>query len=157
MTKSMSSSGAPMGEGFHGAKAAVFLGDRLLCLLRDNKPGIGFPAHWDFPGGGREPGETGFETLAREIREEVGLDAYQAERLWERRLPAMHAANEMIWFYVLRLPERSVVDIVFGDEGQGWALLDPNGFLGLPNAVPSLTVRLRMWIEETGGLRSVSP
>lgn len=152
MTELTSAPSEPLEKDFHGAKAAVFLGDRLLCLLRDDRADIPFPAHWDFPGGGREAGETGFETLAREIREEVGLDAYRAERLWERRLPAMHQANEMIWFFVLRLPERSVADIVFGEEGQGWALLDTAGFLGLPNAVPSLTIRLRLWIDETGGL-----
>ncbi|SMY09023.1 NUDIX domain-containing protein [Flavimaricola marinus] len=141
-----------MPEPFHGAKAAVFIGDKVLTLLRDDRHDIPFPAHWDFPGGGREGAETGFETLAREMREEVGLDAYRAERLWQIRLPAMHRAHEMIWFYVLRLPESAVTDIVFGDEGQGWALLDPEGFLALPNAVPSLVIRLRMWIEHNGGL-----
>lgn len=137
---------------FHGAKAAVFIGERLLTLLRDDRPDIPFPAHWDFPGGGREGDETGFETLAREMREEVGLDAHAAERVWERLMPAGSVPNALIWFYVLRLPEDAVADIVFGDEGQGWALLDPAGFMALPNAVPSLVARLRLWMAETGGL-----
>jgi 8-oxo-dGTP diphosphatase len=142
--------GEPFREPFHGAKAAVFIGERLLTLLRDDRPDIPFPAHWDFPGGGREGEETGFETLAREMREEVGLDAHAAERLSERLMPAMHLPDALIWFYVLRLPEEAVADIVFGDEGQGWALLDPAAFMALPNAVPSLVARLRLWMAETG-------
>ena len=141
-----------MDEPFHGAKALLFIGDRLLTLLRDDDPAIQFPNHWDFPGGGREPGETGFQTLAREMHEEVGLDAHAAERLWARRLPAMHQPDAFVWFYVLRLPEGAEADVVFGDEGQGWTLMTPEAFLSLPNAVPSLVARLRLWLDETGGL-----
>jgi 8-oxo-dGTP diphosphatase len=137
---------------FHGAKAALFVGDRLLTLLRDNKPEILFPNCWDFPGGGREGDETGFQTLARETREEVGLDAYAAERLWARHLPAMHQPDEFIWFYVLRLPEGAEAGVVFGDEGQCWTLMTPVAFLALSNAVPSLATSLRLWMDETGGL-----
>jgi len=56
--------------------AQVLLFDRygrLLIYLRDNKPGIPFPNHWDFFGGHLESGETPDQALVREVEEELGL------------------------------------------------------------------------------------
>ncbi len=46
----------------------------LLLYLRDNKPGIPFPLHWDLIGGHVEEGETPEEGLKREFREELDLE-----------------------------------------------------------------------------------
>jgi 8-oxo-dGTP diphosphatase len=46
----------------------------LLLYLRDNKPGIPFPDHWDLIGGHLEDGETPEEALVREAKEELGID-----------------------------------------------------------------------------------
>lgn len=130
---------------FHGAKVALFLGDQLLVLLRDDRPDILFPAHWDFPGGGREGVETPFETLTRETREEVGLVLFETAVVWTVELEAAHHPGQRVWFYVARLPETAVNQIVFGDEGICWALMSPAQFMALGNAVPSLADRLRLW------------
>jgi 8-oxo-dGTP diphosphatase len=45
----------------------------LFFALRDNKPGIPFPNHWDLIGGHVEDGETPEEGLVREFREELGI------------------------------------------------------------------------------------
>jgi len=57
--------------------AAIILeNDRgeILLSLRDNKPGIPFPQHWDLIGGHVEEGETPEEALIREVKEELNYD-----------------------------------------------------------------------------------
>jgi 8-oxo-dGTP diphosphatase len=46
----------------------------FLLALRDNKPGIPFPDHWDLIGGHVEEGETPEEGLVREIKEELNIE-----------------------------------------------------------------------------------
>ena len=46
----------------------------FLLALRDNKPGIPFPNHWDLIGGHIDEGETPEEALIREFKEELDLD-----------------------------------------------------------------------------------
>ena len=58
---------------FSGAKIALFMGDDLLVIKRDDKPDIPYPGHWDLPGGGREGDETPELCALREAREEAQL------------------------------------------------------------------------------------
>jgi 8-oxo-dGTP diphosphatase len=60
--------------------AMVLLFDRdarLLIYLRDNKPEIPFPNHWDFFGGHVEAWETPEEAMVREVKEELGIELTQ--------------------------------------------------------------------------------
>jgi 8-oxo-dGTP diphosphatase len=46
---------------------------RLVVYLRDDKPEIPFPNHWDFIGGHVEANESPEDALLRETREEIGV------------------------------------------------------------------------------------
>jgi 8-oxo-dGTP diphosphatase len=56
--------------------AIIFENDNgeFFFALRDNKPGIPFPNHWDLIGGHVEEGETPDEALVREVKEELDID-----------------------------------------------------------------------------------
>lgn len=138
------------GDDFAGAKGAVLLGGRMLCLMRDDRPGLPFPGLWDLPGGGREGAETPPETLIREGREEVGLDLSAAEWLWARAFPAMGDPSRTGWLFVLRLPAETARGIALGAEGQAWALIPPARFAAMPDAVPALRERVRVWLSGLG-------
>lgn len=47
---------------------------KLLIYLRDDKPTISFPNHWDLFGGIMEPNETPEQALVREVKEELGIE-----------------------------------------------------------------------------------
>lgn len=67
-----------------GVGAVVWRGPDVLLVRRARPPNAG---SWSIPGGGLEPGETLLEAIAREVREEVGL---------ELRCLVMIAAVELI-------------------------------------------------------------
>jgi 8-oxo-dGTP diphosphatase len=46
----------------------------FLLYLRDNKPDIPFPNHWDLIGGHIEEGESPEQALVREVKEELDID-----------------------------------------------------------------------------------
>ena len=54
--------------------AAVVERDDAFLLTR-RAADAHLAGRWEFPGGKREPGETGEQALAREIREELGCEA----------------------------------------------------------------------------------
>ena len=139
---------------FHGAKAALFIGRQLLVYLRDDRPDIPWPGHWDFPGGGREGDETPIETLRREVDEEFGLIIPDAAIRWKRLFPAQQLADTQVWFFVVTLPVGAKRNIVFGEEGQAWRLMPWHDFATLPKVVPSFAPRMEIWTRETGGIAS---
>ncbi len=59
------------------AAAAILITEdgRYLLQRRDDIPGIWYPGHWGLFGGAVDPGEAEGETLLRELREELELEA----------------------------------------------------------------------------------
>jgi len=131
---------------FHGTKVALYIGDRLLLIQRDNKPGLRFAGLWDFPGGGREGDETPFTCAAREVYEELALHVPPEAQEWERAYPTMHDPTQVAYFLVIKLPPSAEQQIVFGDEGQGWKLSAVADFLQATDVVEPLKPRLRDYL-----------
>lgn len=132
---------------FHGCKAALFIGDRLVTILRDDKPDIPWPGHWDFPGGGREGTETPEETVLREINEELGLILSEKDVVWRKWYRADFDENYGVYFFVIKLESDAERAIVFGDEGQEWMLVTPDTYYAMEQTIPMYRVRLRDWME----------
>jgi 8-oxo-dGTP diphosphatase len=65
------------------AAAVVRRGDEILITQRP--PGGALGLQWEFPGGKIEAGESAEAALAREVREELGVEARVRERLHEQR------------------------------------------------------------------------
>ena len=138
---------------FEGAKLALFLGERLLVITRDLRADIPWPGYLDFPGGGREAGETPEQCVLREICEEVGLVLSERDLIWRRRYAR---SGGRFWFFAAHLLEASQDEIVFGDEGQGWALIDPHDYCAQELAIPYFCTQLRDYLAHAGILPSQS-
>ena len=63
----------------HVVGAAIVEGGR--CLVAQRSAAMALPLKWEFPGGKVHTGETPEAALAREIREELGLEVEVGERL----------------------------------------------------------------------------
>lgn len=133
-----------MKEDFHGAKLAILVGDQVVTLLRDKHKDIPWPDHWDFPGGGREPGETPDQTALRELHEELGL-ILPPQKITYRR---PYISDGRVWFLAAHWSDFDPKDVVFGNEGQGWQLMAIADFLNHPRAVPYLQIRLAQYLRQ---------
>ena len=133
---------------FTGCKIALFCGDKLLTILRDDKASIPWPNMWELPGGGREGDESPFECTAREVYEELGIHLTEDCLLWSKVYSSMLFADKHSVFLVGQLTKAQFNSIVFGDEGQGYKLMSIDEFLGSDKVVPQLQDRVRDYLEE---------
>ena len=133
---------------FTGCKIALFCGDKLLTILRDDKSNIPYPNMWELPGGGREGEESPFECVAREVYEELGIHLIEECLLWSKVYPSMLFEGKESVFLVGKLRQEQFDSIVFGDEGQGYKLMSIEEFLSSDKVVPQLQDRVRDYLEE---------
>jgi 8-oxo-dGTP diphosphatase len=129
---------------FIGAKAAFFHGTRLLTLQRDDLPGLPWRGQWDVPGGGREGDETPEACLLRELHEEFDLQLPPERLLARWALPSITNPARVAWFFSGHITEAEIAAIRFGDEGQGWALMEVEEFLSHPLSIAEMHGRVRL-------------
>ena len=135
-------------KGLHGAKLALFFGDKLAVILRDDKPNIPSPNHWDMPGGGREGCETPLECVLRETYEELNIHVDPVAVVWGKRFPYPDGDR---WFFVAYVDETVANTIRLGDEGQTWDLKSSEEYAGLPNNIVRFSNRLKMYLSGIEG------
>ena len=133
---------------FQGCKIALFCGDSVITILRDDKPSIPWPNMWEFPGGGREGDESPFECAAREVYEELGIALTEDCLLWSKVYPSMLYEGRQSVFMVGQLSQEQFDNITFGDEGQAYKLMPIEEFLVSSQVVPQLQERVRDYLEE---------
>lgn len=82
--------------------AAVIERDGLI-LIGQRKPGGRHPGKWEFPGGKVEPGERHRDALARELREELGIEASIGEELSRYEFSySAGSVTRLLFFHVTR-------------------------------------------------------
>lgn len=92
-------------------------GDGGVFIQRRQRDNPHYPGYWEFPGGKVEEGETPAQALARELREEVGIEADAARlRAWlVRRHQYEHALVTLHFFRVGQWQGQPL-----NREGQQW-------------------------------------
>lgn len=130
---------------FHGTKLALLTDRHVVTLLRDATPDIDHAGCWDLPGGGRENFEDPVECALRETREELGLRLPRTAVIWGRRF---ERGGRGYWLFAAKIDKRTLREISFGDEGQGWAAVRLALFLAHPKVIAHLRDRLRLCLEE---------
>ena len=132
---------------FQGCKIALFCGDKLLTILRDDKASIPWPNMWELPGGGREGDESPFECARREVYEELGIYLTEDCLLWSKIYPSVIFEGKQSVFMVGQLRQEQFDNITFGDEGQAYKLMPIEEFLKSKQAVPQLQERLKDYLK----------
>ena len=132
---------------FQGCKIALICGDKVLTILRDDKPTIPWPNLWELPGGGREGNESPFECAAREVYEELGIHLDEDCLLWSKIYPSVIFKDKQSVFMVGQLRQEQFDNITFGDEGQAYKLMSIEEFLSSSQVVPQLQERLKDYLK----------
>jgi 8-oxo-dGTP diphosphatase len=84
--------------------------NKILLILRDDKPEIPEPNTWQLPGGGVEEGEDYFQAISRELQEEISIIPKQLKYLGS-------APGDTKVFFAF-LNDEEVMNIKLGNEGQ---------------------------------------
>lgn len=120
--------------------AAVITDARGRILLNRRSGDSDMAGLWEFPGGKREPGETSEQALARELHEELGIEAEIGE--WVMDVPQLYPDKR------LRLEVRRVRQwkgVARGREGQAitWVTPDKLSRYSMPPADLPVVAALR--------------
>ncbi|MEI6553041.1 MAG: NUDIX domain-containing protein [bacterium] len=119
---------------FIGAKGLVFIGDKILVYRRDTNTNL-FPLHIDLPGGGKEDGESPFDTFKREVKEEFGLEINSTDIEYAKSYMSTVDLTKETFFIVARPAGVKQNDIVFGDEGVEFMLTTLDEYMKLSDAI----------------------
>jgi 8-oxo-dGTP diphosphatase len=119
---------------FHGAKGVVFINNKILVYRRDNKTNI-FPLCIDLPGGGKEEGESPFDTLKRETREEFGIEINEKDVEYAKEFRTTLNPTKESYLILVRPLNIKEDDIIFGNEGLEFMLMRPDEYVVLNDGI----------------------
>ena len=90
---------------------------RYLMQLRSQKPGIFYPGHGGLFGGAVDPGEDADTALARELREELGIEISDARYFTEFSFDFSFCGRGRVWrrYYRMEIAAAAVQAMVLGE------------------------------------------
>ena len=133
---------------FQGVKVALINHGNVLTILRDNIPNIPYPNMWDLAGGGRENEESSYETMRREVQEELGIDIPESDVVWVKYYDSLTNPGKKSVFMVADISDDQIKNIKFGEEGQGYQLVSFREFLENKDAIEQLKNRLLDYLDK---------
>ena len=133
---------------FQGVKVALINKDKVLTILRDNKPDIPYPNMWDLAGGGRENEESPYETMRREVREELNIDIPESNVVWVKYYDSITKPGKKSVFMVAGISDSQIESIKFGEEGQDYKMVSFRDFLDDKNVIEQIRNRFEDYLNE---------
>ena len=126
---------------FQGVKVALINNGKVLTVLRDNISNIPYPNMWDLAGGGRENEESPYETMRREVLEELNIDIPESNVVWVKHYESVTKPGKKSVFMVANISDHQIESIKFGEEGQGYKMVTFQEFLDNKDVIEQLKHR----------------
>ena len=131
---------------FHGVKGLIRVGGNIIVIRRDTG-NRHYQLQLDLPGGGREDHESPFETLAREVREELGIMLRPDDVVYAKRYPHSLSRDEDTFFMVTKELVLDTHSIVFGEKGLMYHIITPHEFIHHPQCVQKQKERIVEYLD----------
>ena len=136
-----------MSERIVRVAAAVIRRPDGKVLLAQRPEGKVYAGYWEFPGGKLEPEEAPAGALARELREELGIEVLRAAPWLTREYVYPHAHVELNFFRVLEWRGEPV-----GHDGQAFAWQTPGAFTVSPLLPANAPILAALTLPEIYGI-----
>jgi 8-oxo-dGTP diphosphatase len=106
--------------------AGLIFRDRRLLVCQRHATAT-FPLKWEFPGGKVENGESDFDALRRELKEELGIEIHDAELISEYEYVYADGPRVSLCFYKVQSFEGATKNMVF--QQMSWVKVTDLGSL----------------------------